>query len=340
MSRPDAIVEASLNWRYVTEDDLEPLAELMAALEYFDDPIERRDLDDLLADWAANSSPTAVVGRDKGDTVVAYAWNRESILEPGQPQVWLSTGVHPSWRHRRIGRKLLAWSIEAAMAWHADSEYADAPLWLGYLVDEKFTGLRASVQEFEFAPQRYFYDMHRALGDVELPAVKEPDGVRAVPYEPSMSEDIRALHNEVVSAMAGARRVGREEWEQSLAVPEERSDLSWVAVVDEPGHEGHGSYVGYALNCEIRDWVGRREFREGWTERLGVCPGWWGMGVGIALLTASMNSFARVGFDSAGLGADTDDAEDGERLRQACGYEMADQVILYGRTLPPASASA
>lgn len=339
MTDVEAIVEGNLNWSFLTAADLEPLAELVGVLAYFDDPIEHRGLSDLVEDYQSAEAHSGTVGRDKGGTIVAFAWNRVTLNESGA-QVWMSTGVHPAWRHRRIGRKLINWSIEAAQQWHARSAMADKPLWMGYLLDEKFTGLRGAVAEFGFEPQRYFFDMHRPLGDAELPPRTVPEGIRLVPYEPWMSEHVRDVHNEVVGRMAGAHPVGRGEWEASLARPEGQPELSWVAVADATSLRHscpmHSDIVGYAMNSVLREGSGPRVFTEGWTERLGVCPTWQGMGIGLSLLIASIHTFAQAGFDLAGLGADTNKATDAENLREAAGFVAEDQMILYGNTYPPA----
>lgn len=330
----DALVEGSLNWSYLTEDDLPALAELLLAIEYMDDPIEHLDLSDLNEMFNSSADQIAVVGRDKGDTVVAYAWNRYEDSESGQAQTWLRTGVHPGWRHRKIGRKLVDWSIRTALEHHSDSISAERDLWVGMTLDDKFIGMQNVLREFGLKPQRYFFDMHKEL-DTEIPDTPLPPGIRIESYLPSMSEDIRILHNEVVSQMAGSRSIDKASWEASLSRSEHSPDLSWVAVSKSPGggHEQitHGDYVGYALNSVLSEKVETGHYREGWTELLGVCPNWQGLGVGAALLAASAQGFADAGLDAAGLGADTDEPSDAENLMSAVGYQMSDQLILFGK---------
>ena len=343
MSEFDAIVEGSLNWSFLTAADLEPLAELVAVLAYFDDPIEHRTLADLVDDYGRGEAHAGTVGRDKGGTIVAYASNRVEITEQG-PQVWMSTGVHPAWRHKRIARKLINWSIDAAKQWHAQSPVANLPLWMGYLLDDKFTGLRRAVGEFGFEPQRYFFDMHRPLGEDPLPDLSVPEGIRIVRYEPWMSSHVRDVLNEVVTTMAGGSPIEQDAWEASLTRPEGHPELSWVAIADDTSLRHscprHGDIIGFAMNAVLREGSGPRAFTEGWTERLGVCPNWQGMGIGLSLLVHSMHSFDEAGLDSAGLGADTDKPTDADNLREACGFIAQDQVILYGQTFPPVAPAS
>lgn len=334
LNQLDAMVEGSLNWSYLVEDDLPALAELLLAIEYMDDPIEHLDLADLSELFNSAKDQIAVVGRDRGATVVAYAWNRYEYPESGPVQTWLRTGVHPGWRHRKIGRKLVDWSIRTALEHHSESAESGRDLWIGMTLDEKFTGLQHVMSEFGLKAQRFFFDMHREL-DSEIPDMPLPPGVRIQQYSTLMSEEIRVLHNEVVSQMAGSRRVDRESWETSLKRGEHAPELSWVAISMSSGggHEQvlHGDYVGYALNSVLSEQVESGEYREGWTELLGVCPNWQGLGVGAALLAASARGFAEAGLDAAGLGADTDEPSDAEHLMTSIGYQMSDQLILFGK---------
>ena len=125
MSAPnwvDAVVEGSLEWSFLNFADLPALAELREAIEYFDDPIEHIGYTELVEKFhrpQAHPERNAVVGRDKGGTIVAYAWNLPSQPDDPNPQVWIDMGVHPAWRHKQIRHRLLDWSLERAQSWYA-----------------------------------------------------------------------------------------------------------------------------------------------------------------------------------------------------------------------------
>ena len=98
----EAVVEGSLDWSFLTRDDLPEVAELCAAIEYIDDPAQHRSLDQMQREFdqpLAHSTYHAVVGRDRGGTIVAYAWNHITPSDETNPHVWMEIGVHPAWRH-------------------------------------------------------------------------------------------------------------------------------------------------------------------------------------------------------------------------------------------------
>ena len=333
---PDAMVEGSLEWSFLRFADLDGLAELRQAIEYFDEPIQHFGLPELVESFHrphAHPERSAVVGREKGGTIVAYAWNVPSLPDDPRPQVWLHIGVHPAWRHQRLRHRLLAWSLNRAKEWYAQiAGPSTGPLWVGCTAEESQAGITHSLVEAGLTPQRWFFDMYRPLdAGHALPDTPPGEGVRLVSFDMRHAEPVRTAHNEIFGSLPGARPVSRMEWEASLSSPEFRAEFSWVAVADHDHprhpHPEHGRVVGYALNRVYE------EESQGWTERLGVCPYWRGRGTGSALLVASMRSFVASGLTTAGIGVDTERPADVEQLFGSVGFESRDHLVLYGRSV-------
>lgn len=329
----EAIVEGSLEWSFLTRDDLYDVADLCAAIAYIDDPAQPRTLADLLRDYDlphAHASQHAVVGRDGGGTIVAYGWNHISASNDPLPHVWMEFGVHPAWRHHKIGLRLVEWAIDRARAWYRHIREAHSgigPLWVGAAVDESSRIADDLCENGLLSPQRWYFDVHRSLLDAPLPAAQVPSGIELRVFDPEWSEPVRRAHNDAFSTRKGAHDVTRPQWEASIDRPDFRSQWSWIAIdatTSEP------EVVGYALNSEIHD--PDTGWREGWTERLGVCPHHRRMGLGRALLAASIRAFAEQGCTLAGVGVDTDDPERAERLFGGLGYAFDDRVVLFGRS--------
>lgn len=329
----DSLVEGTLEWAPLCEDDLVALAELRQAIEYLDDPVGRLGLEDLFEQFGepgAEPATNAVVGRDKGGTIVAYGWNLVRGLETAEPRVWLDGGVHPAWRHKHIGTRIVEWQLDRAREWHAEVLAADPSagdvLWMGAHVDVKNVARRRILDERGFTPYRWYFDMHCSLiDDAGDPAPEPPlpslGPVQLRPYHPSLGEAVRLAHNEAFATTPGAHRVGRRAWEHSLARSAARPEWSWVAT------EGD-VVVGYAMNSAyVADWE-PQGFSEGWTDRLGVRPAWRGRGIGPALLVASMHSFRQAGLQAAGLGVDTDRPDGAVRHFERIGYVRDDMVVL------------
>mgnify|MGYP000948792554 CR=1 FL=1 len=47
----ETFVDDLLDWSFLSFDDLPELAELRAAMEYYDDPVQTMGYEDLVADW-------------------------------------------------------------------------------------------------------------------------------------------------------------------------------------------------------------------------------------------------------------------------------------------------
>lgn len=329
----EAIVEGSLEWSFLVRADLVEVAELCAAIEYFDDPTQHRDLDSLYSDFDqpwAHASNHAVVGRDRGGTIVAYAWNHITASDQTLPHAWMELGVHPAWRHHKIGLKLVGWLIERARSWYRhirQTRPAIGPLWVGCPVDENSRVASDLQVNGILEPQRWFFDAHRNLSDAPLPLVVLPPEIELRRFERSWSDQVRHVHNEAFGARHGSHDVDAQAWEASLERPDSRPDWSWIAVrLDTPTPE----VAGYALNCEIID--RQSGWRQGWTERLGVRPTQQRQGLGRALLAVSMQTFLDQGCTLAGIGVDTDEPGEAESLFGKLGYHFDDRVVLYGRT--------
>ncbi|RLP11499.1 GNAT family N-acetyltransferase [Propionibacterium australiense] len=331
----ETFVDDLLDWSFLSFDDLPELAELRAAMEYYDDPLQTMSYDDLVADWnrpGAHASHHAVVGREKSGRIVAYGWNHPDLSDRSLPRVWFDVGVHPAWRHQGIRHNLSLWLIARAEQWylHIHDEQT-GPLWVGSLVDKKRIGLTDSIVSAGLAPERWQFDMHRDLVGTELPELVVPPEVTIVPFEEKYSEQARAAHNEAFASRPGARETSREDWERSLNSEGARARLSWLAIVNrpEPSHTDapHGRVVGYAINRAYED-----EVAEGWTERIGVCPECHGKGIGRALMITSMRGFVEAGLESAGIGVDTVVPQVAEDYFTSMGFVATERLIVYGRT--------
>ncbi len=333
----EAFVDDTLEWSFMSFDDLAEVAELRAAIEYFDDPVQTISHDDFIDAWnrpGAHAGHHAVVGRERSGTVVAYGWNHPSLPTDVHPTVWFDIGVHPAWRHQGIRHRLTLWLIERAKQWwlHIRTP-GTGPLWVGTTIDEKRGGLTRSMTEAGLSPQRWFFDMHRPLdGSKPLPPSPVLDDVTIVPFDPAFSEQVRQAHNEAMATRPGSTPVSAQAWEASLRANPRNAELSWVALVnrDAPSHAdaAHGRVVGYAMNLAYDD-----ETSEGWTERLGVCPWCRKKGIGRALGIASMRGFAAAGFSSAGVGVDTEDPNAAARFFGVLGLEETERVVVYGCTI-------
>lgn len=327
-STPD--VESTLTWAWLTEADLNDLAELREATDYLDDPVERVDLAslrDLFDAPDAHPSRNGAVGRDSQGSAIAYAWGHPREGE-GEWRYWVDWAVHPAWRYRNIGHECAEWLVQRGLDWWQErrDEGSTAPLWMGSYVDEKL-GLRvANLTHAGFVAEKWFTDMKVLFAQADphqLPEVSVP-GLRIVPFEQRWSEAVRVAHNEAFSTVRGSGAVSESVWEHILGATTVRPDWSWVALSEAEEVVGYAISSGYAPEWDAQGYT------EGWTEFLGTVPSWRGRGVARAVLTRALQGFADAGLAGAGLGVDEDEQAPAHRLFTDLGYQPTERLVLMG----------
>lgn len=320
-----------LRWRPVRRSDVEELSQLLTAIEHLDEPSERHSIDELyeqLDEVDTDPEADSTLGRDVGGTLVAYGWNHPLLSDVDPRRVHLTGGVHPGWRRQGIGHALLDWQLQRARRWHAETHRAGlGPLRVICAVDTKLDHTRQLYEGAGLEPVRWFADMTLRF-DGAPPDFPAPPGIRLVPLSRKLFEAVRQAHNEAFADHWGSQPIDATRWAEQLARSASRVSWSWVALEEETSE-----VVGYATNSAYeQDWASQG-FSEGWTERLGVRPGWRGRGVAKALLGASMRSFAEAGLDAAGLGVDTDSPTGAFRLYESMGYQATDTNVMYANPI-------
>lgn len=315
-----------LTWAPVTFDDLADFADLVTAIEHLDDAIDRHTLEELIEYHQADGAEPEIatlLGRDRGGSAAAWAWNRKIDHDRNPVRVWLRGGVHPVWRSQQIGRRLFEWQMQQARDWYArDHRPDDGPLRLIAYADQKLPSHHHLLERAGLSPYRWYVDMIRPHL-AEIAELRVPEGVRLVPLTPARYESVRRAHNEAFDVEWGSDPVSEEPWRRTLSRPAARPQWSWVAV----NADDEDEVVGYAI-CSVFD---IDSGSCGWIDHLGVRHRWRHRGVATAVVTACLRSFADQGLPAAGLGVDVADPEHALGLYQRLGYEAADTMVLYVR---------
>ncbi len=319
-----------LQWRPLVRDDLDELSGLLTAIEHLDEPVERHSVSELYERFdGIDSDPEVdtIVGRDGNGLPVAYGWSRRVAFDIDPRRVYLSGGVHPGWRRHGVGTALLRWQLDAARRAYLDSLTAEhGPLRAICLVEDKLTEQRRMYERVGLAPNRWFADLTRRLTDTP-PELVVPDGIRIVPMREDHLEAVRLAHNEAFEGRWGVQPIDQAHWQEELARSTARLEWSWVAI-----DNATSEIVGYITNSAYeQDWPGQG-FSDGWTDRLGVRPGWRRRGIARALLTASMRAYAYAGLEAAGLGVDTEQPTGAYGLYADMGFVATNTTVLYART--------
>lgn len=325
-----------LQWTDLEADGLDDLYSLMTAIWYFEEPTERyspEELRELVEGIDHTQGRRIVVGR-KGDSTVAWAMNWAQSDDVAPRRMRLSGGVHPAFRHRGIGRRMLAWQVEWARHWYVASHRpGHGDLLVLSNIEERQANQSELVEAAGFAPLRWYLDMHCSLADLDEPLSRlseyeerlARDGLRVLPFDPMFTESTRQAHNEAFSDYYGTQPIGPEMWAEQMANVVARPQWSWLAV------DNADQVVGYALNVAYTaTWEG--DFTEGWTDRLGVRKGWRGRGIARALLLRSLQTFRSEGLAGGGLGVDSESGTGAVELYRSIGYQSTDTIVMYGLT--------
>lgn len=327
----DTFVEETLEWAPLGESDLPELAQLCEAVEYFDDPITRTGLEDLVESFhraGADPGHNAICGRDsRSGNIVAYGWNHVDA-SGAIPRVIMNGAVHPGWRDQRIGFAIVSWQRARAREWATELPGNPREVWVGAYADDKKSSTQRLLRDQGLSPERYFFDLHHVFNrddeDDQQPA--RLPGIDFVPYTAQVSEEVRVLHNLCFQDNPGFCLISTDTWNEMQDRAEFRPEWSWLAYAQ-------GQLVGYALNNSDEQLWEEQGLSEGWTDRLGVHPAYRRLGVARALLYWSMWSFRRAGLEGAGLGLDSADADGLLQVLKSIGYENQEIVVLLSETV-------
>ncbi|MET8906449.1 GNAT family N-acetyltransferase [Micromonospora sp. NPDC004551] len=186
----------------------------------------------------------------------------------GQPAT--STGlVHPDWRGRGLGGRLLTWAGEQA---------GDADLLLTTEswspgADVLFTG-RGFERTFTEWVQRH--DLHA------IPSVARPESVTTEPV--TLGPELFETYSASFADRPGFASPSAEEWLGELGEDDEyRADLSLIA------RGPDGAAVGFV------------NVTDNWVDQVGVVPGWRGRRVGAYLVACALRGLAGDGVGEAWL---------------------------------------
>lgn len=321
---------AGLHWRAISTDDIALWHRLVRAIEDVDDPAERNgpeDLAEALTDGSwKDPARDSILGLD--DDGVARAFGHVE-MPPGDVdtlRAFCWGGVDPAWRARGIGRAVLAWQEEVARA-RIDAAPTRARGRVLVHVDDTVDAARRLVEHAGFRRLRVYLEMSRRL-DGAVPAVPLDGGLRLVPYEPALSEQVRLAHNEAFADHWGSEPRTREDWaKHSVGGRYFRPGWSFV-VLD--GQE----VAGYALSSAYEvDWEAQG-YTSGWTDVLGVRRRWRRRGLASALLAATMGALHADGIDCADLGVDVENPSRALDLYTGLGYVETRRGFAYGKDVP------
>jgi mycothiol synthase len=257
----------------------------------------------------------------RGDTLAGWTWiwNPPSVVR--EEQAYLFGEVEPSQRGHGVGRALLAWGVERAIA-RLQGRHHDLPRYIRVVAYDWLEANHHLFARFGFAPVRYSDELIRPLAG--SPAAPLPGGAALVPWPDGRDEEIRKAHNEAFADHWGSTPTTAESWQNLVRGHGARLDVSVIAL-DAATNEVVGLCLNHAYP-EDDEATGRRE---AWIDSLATVKPWRGRGLASAMIRWSLAAFAQNGFTHALLGVDTDNPTGAARLYRSLGFEPLRRSVTY-----------
>lgn len=320
---PDGIAVRALD-----KADVEAWATLLADAERVDQFDENYDVEDLLEELGDPSLDLAndTVALWSGDRMVGFAsvHSPPSVLDVAR---FRSEGVvHPDWRRRGLGTRLVVWIKGRAAELRAE-RYADWPARVGMGGKSDDEARRALAEGAGFRAERWFFDMRRDLTTEPVPPASCPDGAELVLFDPTYDEATLDAHNEAFLDHWGFAPRTLEYWHTRATRSRAfRSGLSSLLVVGD-------RVVAYALAYEYEADTGVTGVRDCYLGQIGTRPDWRGRGAAGALITNTLTVARAAGYDRASLGVDATNPTGALGLYERLGFRTFLRVTAYTHDL-------
>jgi mycothiol synthase len=234
--------------------------------------------------------------------------------------------VHPRWRRRGLGRRLLEAvhhrTVERLV------EVSDKPVFFQGSGRDLEEDRKALFEGFGMQPVRYFVNLARPINN-GMPPVKIPAGYRLRTFDPARdAETVWRVDNVAFQDHWGFTGFPLDAFRHWIEEPCFRSDL-WLLAEEERS----GEVVGIGLNQIDPDWIEQTGRREGYVNSLAVLRQHRRHGLGTALLAESLHVLRRAGMEAAHLHADAENLTGAMRLYEQLGFKLRKTQVAYRRVM-------
>ena len=235
--------------------------------------------------------------------------------------------VHPEWRRRGLGKRLIELTYQRATERLAEVEHG--PVYFQAGARDVEAGRRALLAAFDMQPVRYFVNLARPLNG-DLPAVEIPTGYRLRPLQRERdAEAVWRVDNAAFLDHWGFSPIEYEEFVyHTFGAPHFRPELAVVAE-----EEATDQIVGMSLNEIDPTWIERTGRREGYVHTLAVLREARHLGLGTSLLVQSLHTLRREGMDGIHLNADAENLTGAMRLYERVGFRVRKTFIAYRKLM-------
>ncbi len=301
-------------------------ADLVAATEAVDHQDEHVAEEDLLEEFDDPDADFPDGSIAAYDGAVMVGWGILGVRSAAEPvhEMGVFGAVHPAYRGRGIGSRLLDWAEQAAEPLHA-RRFPGQPLSLDGRCLARNEGAVALFQEHGYRPSRWFLRMSCALTS-ELPAIEVPAGIEIVGYTGDKSQDARLVTDDAFRDHWRSTQNTDESWAHFIGYQAFRPCYSFLAY---DGDEPLGVVLAHEYDSYTRA-TGRLDLYipTVGTRRIGRKRG-----IATALLSQTLHAARSAGFVSVTLDVDSDSPTGAVGLYQRAGFAVQDTWITQTKQL-------
>ncbi len=269
-----------------------------------------------------------------GDELVGYAElflrqassGGETRFASEENKVYTWGLVHPAWRRRGLGRRLMGLLYQRAT--DRLSEVDGGPIYFQAEARDVESGRIALFEGFGMARVRYAINMARRING-ELPSVEMPTGYRLRTFDPERdARRVWEVQNLAFQDHWGYSEFPLHEFRHVLEGPHFRPEL-WLLAIDSTSDR----VVGLGL-CQIdTQWIETTGRQEGTIDVLAVLREHRRRGLGTALLFQCLHTLNAGGMEWAQLGADAENLTGAVRLYQRAGFSIRKNYITFRKVM-------
>jgi mycothiol synthase len=315
---------------YAGESDLAEMVRIQNAEWEADGIVDRETVEDRRA-WFGNPSEQFQPLRDVtiaevDGRMVGHVKRDWVDTNDGLREFRTGGAVDPAFRRRGIGTALLRES-ERRSAILAASQSTDRPLVHGCFTDDRNVGAKALAEGEGFAPARWFFEMHRAGLDRDLPEIPPmPDGIDVRPVDESQFRAIWRADIEAFRDHWGGGDESDEAFRRYQDAPNFDPSL-WVVAWE--GDE----VVAASVNTIYHEDNKALDVKRGWLDSVFTRRPWRKRGLASALIARSLHVLADRGIGIAALGVDADNPSGALRLYESHGFSVVERANAWRKPL-------